>query len=165
MKSIVFLVLIVLQTYTIGFAGIKESKNKVGAGSDGRFEYNRILPYGVYIGTDWKYPIVFSGRKYIHMDQDPQAWFLTASHCWSGYFASWENRLSFFDTDYLHRVRFTSTIRKPLEYDERWALVPSIVFFDYVFDPAAIDDNWPSTRLAHSGVFKTELSLELELYF
>lgn len=43
-------------------------KNKVSVGFDGHLRYERALPYGFHLGTDWKYKIVLQGERLVHLD-------------------------------------------------------------------------------------------------
>lgn len=152
-----------------GFADqpdLEDFKNKFAVGLDSRVKYERLLPHGFQIGTEWRYRIVVEGRKNLHADQQPEFWLLTASHCLSLKFADWENRISALggDIDFTE-ARFVSRIKKQIVFDQRWALSPFVEVLDYYFDGSALDAEWPYSRNAHHLEFDTQLGLDLEIHF
>jgi hypothetical protein len=140
-------------------------KNKVSAGLDGHLRYERVLPYGIHVGTDWKYKTVMEGGRLVHFDQQPEAWLLTASHLWENRLLILENRVSFGKLGDYVSATFDLGIRKQFRLEPRWAVAPFVRLIEYVFDPGAFDEGWPSRRQVHHGEFKTELGIELELLF
>ena len=141
-------------------------KNRLGVGLNGHINYERLLGFGFRIGTDVKLLNHIEGRKFIHADQRPEYWLLTASHCLTSKFAIWENKVGFLGSEYdAWGAKFNSGLRKRFEFEEHWALSPTITIIEYVIDPTAYDEEWPSRRLVHSADIKTDLGLELEFHF
>lgn len=147
-------------------SAVGDFKSRLAVGLDGHINYERSIGFGFRIGTDVKFDNHIEGRRTVHADQRPEYWLLTASHGLISKFAIWENKFGFLSSEYDYwGVKFTSGLRKRFEFEERWALSPTITVIEYVIDPTAYDAEWPSRRLVHSADIKTDLGLELEFRF
>ena len=149
-----------------GHAQENSWKNRISADMDGRLKYERLLPFGFNIGTDWKYRYVIEGTKYFHADQQPDIWLLTISHSLRTKLVEWENKVSFINRPInFSTIKFNSNIRKVFSFEERWGISPFIGFFEYRLDPGAYGSKWWQNDIANHLEFRTKLGLDIQLYF
>lgn len=161
-----FIFLSVIALSMAAHAQIENRNNRVSVDLDGHLRYERLLPYGFNIGTDWRYVCVIEGTRLLHADQQPQIWFVTVSHSLKTKLIDWENRISLLDgvTNY-SMLNFRSILRKTVLFEERWGLSPFIRVIDYGFDADAYGKDWWEFENAHHAEIASQLGLDLQLYF
>ncbi len=167
-KSNLFFIFLVanIQSQEIRPNPVFEWKYKASVGLDSHVKFERKLPFGFRIGTDWQHVIILEGDRNLHLDQRPNIWFLTASHTFSIRKIDWENRLSYLNANFeLKSGKFDSSLKKRFFLEERWALSPNIMFMEYVLDATAAGADGSTNRYLNSIRFGTKLGLDLEVFF
>jgi hypothetical protein len=140
-------------------------KNRVSVGLNRSIGYERVLPFSLKLGTEWKYTAVLESYADFHLDQDVDFWLLTLAHDLDIKLASVENKLRICNSlDRFGAIGFSSGLLKEFTMEERWALAVSVVLLEYTFDPYLIDDG-RHPEWGHHGEMKTELNIELEFRF
>jgi hypothetical protein len=161
-----FLIFITICQSFAAHPDLKGFKSKFGVGFDNTVKYDRLLPLGFQIGTEWRYRIVGRGGEYFSLDQQPEFWLLTTTHCFLTKFMDWENRINALGPDIdFTSVEFVSRLRKQIVFDGRWALSPFVQVVDYSFDGSALGADWPESESMHHFEFGTKLGLDLEVFF
>ena len=156
----------ILANLDLAFSEEQIPKNKISVDVDGYLRYERCLPLGFEIGTNWKYVLVIEGTRLLHIDQEPDIWFLTIAHVFNTKLIDWENRLSMLHTvSALSELNYSSILRKSFYFDEHWGLSPFVQLLDYGLDPSAYREKWPDYSTAHHIEIGSRLGIELQLRF
>jgi hypothetical protein len=165
-RVVLFALALAIPSFSFEQAAADPFRNRISVGLDGHLRYERTLPFGFRIGTDWKYRFLVEGNRFLHMDQQPELWLFTVAHGLNLRFADWENRLSVLGApDNRNGLKYDTGIRKNFVIEERWALSPFVSIFEYTLTPDEFNHEWPYSQAGNRADIKTELGVDLAFYF
>jgi hypothetical protein len=141
-----------------------EYKNRLSLGVEQALRYQRRLPVHFWIGTELNYKLIIGSDNLNgnwHLDNQPSGWLIVLTHEFGAGMVDIGNRFKAMSDQTVKAMDFTTYVSKRFELEERWAIAPSVVLFEYSYDPGNLGGNfWTHV---HEFGFMTHFRLEISL--